>query len=43
MDVGVKVESNRLVVVIVIVYLGVKVFYFLKENKISKGNVLIVV
>lgn len=43
MDVGVKVESNRLVVVIVIVYLGAKVFYFLKENKISKGNVLIVV
>lgn len=41
-DVGAKAESNRLAVATAIVYLGAKAFHLLKENKISKGNVLTV-
>ena len=41
-DVGAKTASNRLAVATAVVYLGVKAFHLLKENKISKGNVLTV-
>lgn len=41
-DVGAKAESNRLAVATAVVYLGAKAFHLLKENKISKGNVLTV-
>jgi len=42
MDVGAKAESNRLAVATAVVNLGAEAFHLLKENKISKGNVLTV-
>ena len=41
-DVGAKVESNRLAMATAAVYLGPEAFRLLKENKIKKGNVLTV-
>lgn len=41
-DISVKAESNRLAVAMAVVYLGPEAFHLLKENKISKGNVLTV-
>jgi len=41
-DVGAKAESNRLAVATAVVELGAEAFHLLKENKISKGNVLTV-
>jgi len=41
-DVGAKEESNRLAVAAAVVYLSPEAFHLLKENKISKGNVLTV-
>ena len=41
-DVGAKVESNRLAVATATVYLGPEAFRLLQHNKISKGNVLTV-
>ena len=41
-DVGAKSESSRLAVASAVVYLGAEAFHRLKENKISKGNVLTV-
>lgn len=42
-DVSVKRDIVRVVMVIVVVYLGLKVYDLVKENKIVKGDVLIVV
>lgn len=42
MDVGAKAESNRLAMATAVVNLGAEAFNLLKENKISKGNVLTV-
>jgi len=41
-DVGAKAESKRLAVATAVVNLGAEAFHLLKENKISKGNVLTV-